>query len=113
DPVLLTNELGEFRGRVCVAPMRPGNLEVHWPEGEGLMERGRRPPRGGSPGVKRNGRGREDRGAGARHGVSASRSATVLTLTSSTGSRSEGWPLVGPPVRSPHPREPGSASQAW
>jgi molybdopterin-dependent oxidoreductase alpha subunit len=49
DPVLLTNELGEFRGRVCVAPMRPGNLEVHWPEGEVLIDRRRRSPQAGIP----------------------------------------------------------------
>jgi molybdopterin-dependent oxidoreductase alpha subunit len=49
DPVLLTNEFGEFRGRVCVAPMRPGNLEVHWPEGEVLIDRRRRSPQAGIP----------------------------------------------------------------
>jgi molybdopterin-dependent oxidoreductase alpha subunit len=49
DPVLLTNEFGEFRGRACVAPMRPGNLEVHWPEGEVLIDRRRRSPQAGIP----------------------------------------------------------------
>jgi molybdopterin-dependent oxidoreductase alpha subunit len=49
DPVLLTNELGELRGRVCVAPMSPGNLEVHWPEGEVLIDRRRRSPQAGIP----------------------------------------------------------------
>jgi molybdopterin-dependent oxidoreductase alpha subunit len=49
DPVLLTNEFGEFRGRVCVAPMRPGNLEVYWPEGELLIDRRRRSPQAGIP----------------------------------------------------------------
>jgi molybdopterin-dependent oxidoreductase alpha subunit len=49
DPVLLTNEFGEFRGRVCVAPMRPGNLEMHWPEGEVLIDRRRRSPQAGIP----------------------------------------------------------------
>ena len=49
DPVVLTNELGELRGRVCVAPMRPGNLEVHWPEGEVLIDRRRRSPQAGIP----------------------------------------------------------------
>jgi molybdopterin-dependent oxidoreductase alpha subunit len=49
DPVLLTNEFGEFRGRVCVAPMRPGNLEVYWPEGELLIDRRCRSPQAGIP----------------------------------------------------------------
>jgi molybdopterin-dependent oxidoreductase alpha subunit len=49
DPVLLTSEFGEFGGRVCVAPMRPGNLEVHWPEGEVLIDRRRRSPQAGIP----------------------------------------------------------------
>ena len=49
DPVVLRNELGELRGRVCVAPMRPGNLEVHWPEGEVLIDRRRRSPQAGIP----------------------------------------------------------------
>jgi predicted molibdopterin-dependent oxidoreductase YjgC len=49
DPVVLTNELGELRGRVCVAPMQPGNLEVHWPEGEVLIDRRRRSPQAGIP----------------------------------------------------------------
>jgi molybdopterin-dependent oxidoreductase alpha subunit len=49
DRVLLTNEFGEFRGHVCVAPMKPGNLEVHWPEGEVLIDRRRRSPQAGIP----------------------------------------------------------------
>jgi molybdopterin-dependent oxidoreductase alpha subunit len=49
EPVLLTSEFGEYRGRVCVAPMRPGNLEVHWPEGEVLIDRRRRSPQAGIP----------------------------------------------------------------
>jgi hypothetical protein len=28
---------GEFRGFVKLAPMKPGNLEVHWPEGLPLL----------------------------------------------------------------------------
>jgi molybdopterin-dependent oxidoreductase alpha subunit len=49
DSVLLTSEFGELRRRVCVAPMRPGNLEVHWPEGEVLIDRRRRSPQAGIP----------------------------------------------------------------
>jgi molybdopterin-dependent oxidoreductase alpha subunit len=49
ERVLLKNEVGELRGRVCVAPMKPSNLEVHWPEGEVLVDRGRRSPQAGIP----------------------------------------------------------------
>jgi predicted molibdopterin-dependent oxidoreductase YjgC len=49
EPVLLRSEFGDFRARVCIAPMRPGNLEVHWPEGEVLIDRRRRSPQAGIP----------------------------------------------------------------
>jgi predicted molibdopterin-dependent oxidoreductase YjgC len=49
DPVLLTSESGAFRGRVSVAPMKPGNLELHWPEGEVLIDRRKRSPQAGIP----------------------------------------------------------------
>jgi anaerobic selenocysteine-containing dehydrogenase len=49
DLVVLTNDLGELRSRVCVAPMKPRNLEVHWPEGEVLIDRRRRSPQAGIP----------------------------------------------------------------
>jgi predicted molibdopterin-dependent oxidoreductase YjgC len=49
DPVVLTSASGTFRGRVRLAPMRPGNLEVHWPEGEVLIDRRRRSPEAGIP----------------------------------------------------------------
>jgi len=39
-PVVLKNNLGEFNGRVKIAPIRPGNLQVHWPEGNHLIRRG-------------------------------------------------------------------------
>ncbi len=38
QPVVLTSETGTFRGRVLVAPMKPGNIEVHWPEGNVLID---------------------------------------------------------------------------
>jgi molybdopterin-dependent oxidoreductase alpha subunit len=38
--IVLKNDLGEFRGRVKIAPIRPGNLQVHWPEGNSLIRRG-------------------------------------------------------------------------
>jgi predicted molibdopterin-dependent oxidoreductase YjgC len=35
--IRLVSDSGEFRGFVKVAPMKPGNLEVHWPEGLSLL----------------------------------------------------------------------------
>ncbi len=35
--VLLRSATGTFRGRLRAMPMRPGNLEVHWPEGNSLL----------------------------------------------------------------------------
>jgi anaerobic selenocysteine-containing dehydrogenase len=49
DPVILRSDTGEFRGRVRIAPMQPGNLEVHWPEGNVLIDRRRRSPEAGIP----------------------------------------------------------------
>jgi molybdopterin-dependent oxidoreductase alpha subunit len=49
DPVVLRSECGEFRGRALVAPVTPGNLQVHWPEAEGLIDRRRRSPQAGIP----------------------------------------------------------------
>ena len=36
-PVRLVSDAGDFRGRVRLAPIKPGNLEVHWPEGMPLL----------------------------------------------------------------------------
>ncbi|MGB2939736.1 MAG: FdhF/YdeP family oxidoreductase [Candidatus Dormiibacterota bacterium] len=49
DPVRLRSEGGEFVGRAFIAPLRPGNLQVHWPEGEALIDRSRRSPQAGIP----------------------------------------------------------------
>jgi anaerobic selenocysteine-containing dehydrogenase len=35
--VELRSPNGSFRGRLKSAPMTPGNLEVHWPEGNVLL----------------------------------------------------------------------------
>ena len=35
--VVLTSANGSFRGRLKSAPIKPGNLEVHWPEGNTLL----------------------------------------------------------------------------
>lgn len=42
DAVILKNELGEFQGRVYIAPIQPGNLQIHWPEGNVLLDKGKR-----------------------------------------------------------------------
>ncbi|MEC4816843.1 MAG: FdhF/YdeP family oxidoreductase [Scytonema sp. PMC 1069.18] len=42
DAVVLKNELGEFKGRVYLAPIKPGNLQVHWPEGNVLLDKSKR-----------------------------------------------------------------------
>jgi molybdopterin-dependent oxidoreductase alpha subunit len=49
DPVVLRNEIGELRGRVLTAPVTPGSLQIHWPEGLVLINRRRRSPQGGVP----------------------------------------------------------------
>jgi hypothetical protein len=49
DRVLLKNELGEMECRVKLAPMRPRNLQVHWPEGNVLLNRERLDERAGVP----------------------------------------------------------------
>jgi hypothetical protein len=36
-PIRLRSEHGTFEGRVRRAPIRRGNLEVHWPEGNVLI----------------------------------------------------------------------------
>ncbi|HSR68231.1 MAG TPA: FdhF/YdeP family oxidoreductase [Acidobacteriota bacterium] len=39
-PVLLRSRAGSYRGHAKSAPMRPGNLQVHWPEGNVLIPHG-------------------------------------------------------------------------
>lgn len=40
--VTLINDQGEYRGSVYRAPVKPGNLQVHWPEGNILLDKSRR-----------------------------------------------------------------------
>ena len=49
DRVILRGSAGEFHGRAHIAPVKPGNLEVHWPEGNVLIDRRRRSPEAGIP----------------------------------------------------------------
>jgi molybdopterin-dependent oxidoreductase alpha subunit len=39
DRVALINERGRFEARVFVAPIAPGSLQIHWPEGNHLLPR--------------------------------------------------------------------------
>jgi hypothetical protein len=36
--MLLSNSVGEFHGRAFLAAVKPGSLQVHWPEGEVLID---------------------------------------------------------------------------
>ena len=49
DGVLLKNDLGEYQGRIYTAPINPGNLQVHWPEGNVLLDKSKRSPESGVP----------------------------------------------------------------
>jgi molybdopterin-dependent oxidoreductase alpha subunit len=49
DRVALTNELGRYEGRVFLAPVARGNLQIHWPEGNVIIRRGVIEPSGGVP----------------------------------------------------------------
>jgi molybdopterin-dependent oxidoreductase alpha subunit len=49
DAVTLTNGHGRFTGRVVMAPIARGDLQVHWPEGNALLPHGPRDATGGVP----------------------------------------------------------------
>jgi anaerobic selenocysteine-containing dehydrogenase len=49
DAVRLANGAGQFEGRVFLAEIAAGNLQVHWPEGNVLLVGGRRDAAGGVP----------------------------------------------------------------
>jgi molybdopterin-dependent oxidoreductase alpha subunit len=49
DRVLLTNEIGRYEGRVFLAPIARRNLQIHWPEGNVLINRSLTDPAGGVP----------------------------------------------------------------
>ncbi|NEP51853.1 MAG: FdhF/YdeP family oxidoreductase [Moorea sp. SIO3C2] len=44
DAVILKNQQGQFQGHIHIAPITPGNLQVHWPEGNVLLDKGKRSP---------------------------------------------------------------------
>lgn len=47
--IILRSDAGEYRGRVKIAPIKARNVQVHWPEGNILLKRGRTDPRCGIP----------------------------------------------------------------
>ncbi|MCI0689082.1 MAG: FdhF/YdeP family oxidoreductase [Sporichthyaceae bacterium] len=49
DAVLVTSSAGSMPGRLMVAPVAPGNLQMHWPEAEVLLDRRRRSAQAGIP----------------------------------------------------------------
>ncbi|GIW41332.1 MAG: formate dehydrogenase [Candidatus Binatia bacterium] len=49
DPVVLVSEHGRFRGRVHLAPLGRGNVQVHFPEGNVLLSPQARDPVSGVP----------------------------------------------------------------
>ncbi len=49
DAVLVRSEHGELRGTAVVSPIAPGNVQVHWPEGNVLISERRRSAEAGIP----------------------------------------------------------------
>jgi len=49
DRVALVNGVGRYVGRVWLAPMAHGNLQIHWPEGNVIIRRGVVDKAGGAP----------------------------------------------------------------
>jgi molybdopterin-dependent oxidoreductase alpha subunit len=49
ERVALVNDIGRYEGRVWLAPIARGNLQIHWPEGNVIIRRGVRDKAGGVP----------------------------------------------------------------
>jgi molybdopterin-dependent oxidoreductase alpha subunit len=49
DRIALLNRQGRYEGRVFLAPIARGNLQIHWPEGNVIIRRGIVDPAGGVP----------------------------------------------------------------
>jgi predicted molibdopterin-dependent oxidoreductase YjgC len=49
DCLALVNDIGRYEGRVFLAPLARGNLQIHWPEGNVIIRRGVIDPAGGVP----------------------------------------------------------------
>ena len=52
DPIQLHNDFGTYRGKVLLAPVTSGTLEVHWPEGNVLVDPKARSPLAKIPAYK-------------------------------------------------------------
>jgi molybdopterin-dependent oxidoreductase alpha subunit len=52
DAVVVRSPAGELRGLALIAPIAPGNLQVHWPEGNVLIAGARRSPQARIPDYK-------------------------------------------------------------
>lgn len=46
DAVQLKNDLGEYTGKIYISPVKPGNLQIHWPEGNVLLDKSKRSQEG-------------------------------------------------------------------
>jgi predicted molibdopterin-dependent oxidoreductase YjgC len=49
DRIALVNEVGRFEGHAHPAPIAPGNLQIHWPEGNLIIRKGVVAALGGVP----------------------------------------------------------------
>jgi molybdopterin-dependent oxidoreductase alpha subunit len=49
DAIRLVSGSGDFRGNVFIAPIKPGNLEVYWPEAMALLSGSAMDPESGEP----------------------------------------------------------------
>lgn len=49
DEIALVSDFGRMTGRVRIAPVAQGNIQVHWPEAQVLIDRTRRSPEAGIP----------------------------------------------------------------
>ena len=49
DRVRVQSDQGEMEGRIWIAPIKPGNVQTHWPESAALLDRTRRSPQAGIP----------------------------------------------------------------
>ena len=47
--IALVSDVGRYEGKVFLAAIAPGNLQVHWPEGNEVIRRGVVDPQGGVP----------------------------------------------------------------
>jgi len=52
DRVALVNGIGRYEGRVFLAPLARGNLQIHWPEGNVIIRHGVTDPAAGVPAYK-------------------------------------------------------------